>query len=62
MFQLGLEEGWPKTGGQAIGQGNTVPAQHHQVHGRQELFQTETAVHRDVRELPDFTQFSNRET
>jgi hypothetical protein len=62
VLQLRLQEGGTKAGGKAVRQGDVVPAEDHQVHGRQELLQTQTSVHGDVGQLPDLAQFGDRET
>ena len=61
MLELRLQKSRTKAGRQAVRQGNVVPAQDDQVHGGQELFQTEAAVHRDVGQLPDLSQLGDRQ-
>lgn len=59
VLKLRLQERRPQAGGQAIRQGDVVPAQHHQVHGCEKFLQTEATVHRHVRQLPDLPQLSD---
>ena len=47
----GLQTGW-----YLLWQTNLIPPQHHQVHGGQELFQTETSILGNIRQLPDLPQ------
>lgn len=62
MLQLDLQEGRPETGGEAVRQGDVVPSKDDQVHGRQELLQTQAPVHRDIGQLPDLPQLGDRQT